>query len=306
MRTTARRGLTFAAALASTLVMLPGAIAAPPPIVVSDSHGGVGTTLHQAGTPGGTGKATNGADTVRARGAGAACSYADTAVAAVDASVTPVTAGTLNEAAGSGLAGDPTQGRFVTRTCGGAPTVVWVPNGAAAGPAGVPLVTPEMLAQDARNLLPIPVPTVAINGWGPGASLVQMPTWWWVTNADGTLTQRTSLGAVWAEVTATPTTSTWTPNTPVDAPVTCNGMGIAWAQGMSEEQAGHCAITYTTASFRRLAGDDQTFDSSLEVTWKVTWVGSGGTGGVLEPLSMAADMPMQVYERQILNQPSTP
>ena len=137
----------------------------------------------------------------------------------------------------------------------------------------MPTVTPAMLAADARNLLPIPVPAVQTNGWGPGAALVNLPTWWWVTNANGSLTQRTSLGAVWAEVTATPVTSTWTPNTPSDAPVTCTGMGIAWQQGMSEDQAGHCAVTYTTASFRRLAGADQAFPSSLEVTWKVTWVG---------------------------------
>ncbi|ABS06100.1 hypothetical protein [Kineococcus radiotolerans] len=304
-----RRGLTAAAALVSTLVVLPSAVAddGVPPVVVSNSHGGVGTTVHQTGTPGGSGKAANGAQTVRARGAGSTCSYNDTVVTSTGGTaVTPAGAGRANENAGTGLVGDSTQGRFVTRFCGGASTVIWVPNGAVAGPAGVPTVTPEMLAQDARNLLPIPVPAYATNGWGPGASLVNMPTWWWVTNASGSLTQRTSLGAVWAEVTATPLTSTWTPNTPTDNPVTCTGMGIAWRDGMSEEQAGHCAVTYTTASFRRLAGADQAFNSQLSVTWRVTWVGSGGTGGTLAPLSMDADIPMQVYERQILNKPPTP
>lgn len=302
---TRRRGLYLAAALASTMVVLPTAAAEVlPPIVVSSSHGGVGTTLHEVGKPGGSSRAPNGASTVSARGAGPVCSYQDTPVSAVGGagpSVTPIGASHANEAAGTGLVGDSTQGRFVTRSCGGQSTVVWVPNGAASGPAGLPTVTPAMLAADARNLLPIPVPTVQTNGWGPGAALVNLPTWWWVTNANGSLTQRTSLGAVWAEVTATPVTSTWTPHTPSDAPVTCTGMGIAWQQGMSEDQAGHCAVTYTTASFRRLAGADQAFPSSLEVTWKVTWVGSGGTGGTLAPLAMDADVPMQVYERQILN-----
>lgn len=294
-------------ALAATgsLTTAPAASADDGPVRVGIGTGGVATTIHQPAKPGRSDRAANGAATVNASGGGPVCSYSDTPVTGAGVSVTPVGAGSLDEAAGSGLAGDPTQGRFVTRSCGGQITVVWVPNGGAVGPAGVPTVTPAMLAADARNLLPIPVPAVQTNGWGPEASLVNLPTWWWVTNATGALTQRTSLGAVWAEVTATPVTSTWTPDTPLDAPVTCTGIGIAWQQGMSEDQAGHCAVTYTTASFRRLAGDDQAFPSSLEVTWKVTWVGSGGTGGTLQPLAMDTDIPMQVYERQILNEAPT-
>ena len=39
------------------------------------------------------------------------------------------------------------------------------------------------------------------------------------------------------------------------------------------------------------------------MTWRVTWVGSGGTGGELPLMTTETDIPLTVYERQAINVP---
>ena len=121
---------------------------------------------------------------------------------------------------------------------GGGRVVLWVPDGAdSPAPAGAVLVTPAMLAQEARNTLQLPEPAVGVNpdGLNQNPALVNLPTWWWVTNGEP-LTQRTSLGGVWAEVTAEAVASTWT--TSDGERTECAGLGMAWAPGDEGAPAG--------------------------------------------------------------------
>src|SRR6201999_1256503 len=73
--------------------------------------------------------------------------------------------------------------------------------------------------------------------------LTGMPTWFWLDPASwGPVTARAELPGVWAEVTATPTTSVWTPGDG-GAPVTCTGPGRAHPGGDTIET--DCGHTYT-------------------------------------------------------------
>lgn len=175
---------------------------------------------------------------------------------------------------------------------GGGRLVMWVPeNGGVEAPPGAVLVTPAMLAQEARNALQLPEPAVGVSpdGLNENPALVNLPTWWWVTNGEP-LTQRTSLGAVWAEVTAEAVASAWVTS---DGDRTeCAGLGMAWAPGMRDLQPGSCSHTYTHAN-----ADEQ---AQIQVVWRVSWVGSGGAGGTLEPFILSSTQAVPVYERHAI------
>lgn len=170
--------------------------------------------------------------------------------------------------------------------------MLWIPavDGAAA-PAGVPLVSPALLAQEARNSLQLPNPTVGVSpdGANQNPALVRLPTWWWVTNGEP-LVQRTALGPVWAEVTAEAVSSVWVAGDGTRSE--CSGLGMAWARGMDEYERGSCSHTYTRANASEVA--------EVQVVWRVSWVGSGGTGGTLDPFTLLASQPIPVYERQAI------
>lgn len=195
------------------------------------------------------------------------------------------------DGSGEAAGGD---GSYVMRDCtpsGGGRVIMWIPNGAAPGPAGVPTVIPDVLAQEARNLLRLPLPAVGVSpdGANENPALVNLPTWWWVANA-GVLTQRTAVGPVWAEVTAEPVSSAWVAGD--GGRSDCAGLGIAWRPGSSESQPGSCRHTYSEANAEEQA--------QIQVTWRVTWVGSGGSGGTLTPMTMTMTQAVPVYERQAI------
>lgn len=158
--------------------------------------------------------------------------------------------------------------------------------------AGVlpPQVTPEQLAQRALNALQLPDPQVDLSP-SPDIvayQLVNLPTWWAVENW-APQTQRTQLGPVFAEVTATPV-STRFDGGDGSAPVTCNRRGVKWRSGLPEELPQACRFTYQRANEQVAA--------TISMTWRVTWVGSGGTGGTLPPQTTSSKQPLTVYERQ--------
>lgn len=186
-------------------------------------------------------------------------------------------------------------GAYVRRDCtasGGARSLLWVPAGdAAAAPAGVPAVTPAILAEEARSLLALPSPEVGVSpdGLNANPALVNLPTWWWVENARP-LSQRTEVGPVWAEVTAQPVASSWV--TSDGERTDCAGLGMAWAPGMAELEPGSCSHTYTRANAEEVA--------EVQVVWRVTWVGSGGASGTLEPFTIPGSVEVPVYERHAI------
>ena len=277
------------------IVMLLGTSpAAANPTVTPDGGDGVATGIQTPGASGNPGVGSGGgASNVGAGSSGgggsAPCSY--TALTPAEA----LAAGLLSPDNGGVDNVQRTDGSFVRRDCtasGGGQTVLWVPAGDGAGaPAGVPVVTPAMLAQEARNLLQLPTPAIGVNpdGANQNPALVRLPTWWWVTNGEP-LTQRTAVGSVWAEVTAEAVSSTWVAGDGTRSE--CPGLGMAWARGMDEYERGSCSHTYTRSNASEVAG--------VEVVWQVSWVGSGGTGGTLEPFTLSATQAVPVYERQAI------
>lgn len=178
-------------------------------------------------------------------------------------------------------------GGWVLRTCSdGSVGIAWVP--------ALPRVEPiEQLAQRASNRLPLPLPAPKFNPARPSsagpATLVAIPTWFWV---DGwtPVRQRTQAGGVWAEVTATPVAATWYPGDG-SPPVRCR-VNVAWN---AQAAPSSCEHTYVRSSAGLPAN---VYTARVIVTWQVTWHGTGGRSGSLPLMQRQATFPIAVAERQ--------
>ena len=169
----------------------------------------------------------------------------------------------------------------------------------AAGCATV--TTPAMLAQTAFKQLvflqPVfhrsPDETKKINGLP--YSWVNLWLFAWTNAASWKPMSKTAAtpdGTVWATVTATPTTLTYTPGDG-HAPVVCNGPGRPWvtSDGFEPPSQGACGYKYTDISHHPLT-------VTLTETWSISWVGSGGTSGTITP-PMTASTSGQLNVMQI-------
>jgi hypothetical protein len=47
--------------------------------------------------------------------------------------------------------------------------------------------------------------------------------------------------------------------------------------------------------------NDRFFTVTVTTTWRVTWVGAGGSGGALAPLSTSTTFPLAVAQRQTVS-----
>ncbi len=219
------RGATgLVAALLVWLVPTSGAAAEPRVERGGGDSGTVGTEITVPGAPGRSGQGVpEQASVVSARGP-APCTFRPLSPEEA------LAAGLLSPDDGGVENLWDTGGQYVLRDCrasGGSQLVMWVPDvEGSASPAGVGSVTPEVLAQEARSTLQLPEPAVGVSpdGANQNPALVNLPTWWWVTNGDE-MTQRTALGGVWAEVTAEPVSSAWVSGRSalVSASPTCRG-----------------------------------------------------------------------------------
>lgn len=188
----------------------------------------------------------------------------------------------------SGAPAGPGPGGWVVRRCSdGSLDSAWVP--AAPLTAAV-----EQLAVQATNRLPLPLPVPRFDPSRPSsagpATLVNIPTWFWVERWEP-VRQRTQAGAVWAEVVATPVAATWDPGdgSPV---VRCTGPGTAWSAGASKTA---CEHTYVRSS----AGEPSNlYTGRVTVTWRVSWQGSRGRAGTLPLMERQTEFPIAVLERQ--------
>lgn len=168
---------------------------------------------------------------------------------------------------------------------------------APAGPAGgAPAVTPAQLAITTWQTLPIPLPEVSTAPPRGSDGLVGLAEWFWVTNWTSH-TGTATAGAVWAQVTAKPTTLSISPGQG-QASVSCPGPGTAYNPSISAvAQHPTCSYQYTRSS----AGmPGSAYTVTVTVTWGGTWVGSGGAGGVLPPLTRTTSFQLRVAEAQAL------
>ncbi|MBO0831333.1 MAG: hypothetical protein J2P29_05120 [Actinobacteria bacterium] len=145
--------------------------------------------------------------------------------------------------------------------------------------SGAAQVTPQQLMRRALGELQVPLLRPATAPPPGSDGLVGLPEWFWIARVAWFPRNVTvSAGAVWATVTATPGNLTFEPGAGI-SPVSCPGPGTAYdPRKPAADQHTDCSYTYIRPS-AGLAGN--VYQASLTVTWRVSWTGSGGAGGLL-------------------------
>ena len=195
-----------------------------------------------------------------------------------------------------GVSWPPPRGKhWALMECGAgtAPQALLVPNG-----TGSPPVTPQQLVHalgglDVPYLRPVTAPPRGTDG------LVGLPEWFWVPVSEWHMRSVTvAAGPVWATVTAAPLSLSFQPGAGL-SPVTCRGPGAAYnRQKPAAQQHTNCSYTYLQPS-AGLPGND--YRASVTVTWRITWTGSGGAGGVLDPgLAVPVGFSIRVAQAEAL------
>lgn len=174
-------------------------------------------------------------------------------------------------------------------------SLIWLAEGPDAGPSPAELA---LRAVDSVSL-PEPVvrrsPTEANSADGVPYTWVNLWTWVWTEQTSWrTFSARAEAGAVWAEVTLTPTKLVYSPGDGGKA-VTCSGPGRAWTEAdqNSAPSGGGCGYRY-----RRVTESPLT--ARLGIEWTVTWRGSGGTGGTLPPMTTESTSTFAVQQIQVV------
>jgi hypothetical protein len=177
-----------------------------------------------------------------------------------------------------GLSWPPPRGKhWALMECGAgaAPQAVLVRN-----VTGAPAVSPRQLLVHAYGELYVPHLRPATAPPRGTDALVGLPEWFWVPAGEWHARSVTvTAGAVWATATAAPVSLTFLPGAGL-SPVTCTGPGAAYNRHLpAAQQHTNCSYTYLQSSAGLPGNADR---ASVTVTWRITWTGSGGTGGVLD------------------------
>jgi hypothetical protein len=199
--------------------------------------------------------------------------------------------------------GPGTPGRWVVVSCPGqqadlpegalewVPTVSTPPPSAAAGPS----------AAAARAAASIVLPALPIQLDPVSFSVVQFPTWLWVDPDLWHPYEATATaGGVTATATATPETVRWTMGD--GGVVECDGPGTPYRIDVSASlQSTSCSYVYTRPSDEGPGvdgeGNEGAFVVSATVTWRVTWVAVGASGGgTLPSLRTTSTTPVRVEQ----------
>jgi hypothetical protein len=192
-------------------------------------------------------------------------------------------------------------GRWYDVNCSDGSTYLGVYVPPASGSVPPDVVLAGSLARSVTSRLQLPEPTVgrSPSGW----ALVGLPTWLWVEPGSWQeLGQRTSAGPVWAELVATPVSTTWDPGDGSE-PFTCAGSGTVYDRARPESvQSTDCSYTYRRSSAEQPqtgAGEnDRFFTVTVTTRWQVRWTGTGGSGGTLPALTRSSSFPVAVAQRQ--------
>ena len=164
---------------------------------------------------------------------------------------------------------------------------------------GAPEVTPQELLVQALGELRIPYPRPATAPPRGRDGLVGLPEWFWVPAGQWrTLRVTVTAGPVWATVTAVPVGLTFQPGAGL-SPVSCAGPGTAYDPHTSAvRQHTDCSYTYFQPSAGQPGG---AYHASLTATWRISWVGSGGAGGLLDAaLAVPAGFDVPVAQGEAL------
>jgi hypothetical protein len=167
---------------------------------------------------------------------------------------------------------------------------------------GAPRITPQQLLQQALSELQIPTLRPSTAPPRGKDALVGLPEWFWVPAADWHPRSVTvSAGPVWATATATPVGLSLEPGGGLPA-VGCRGPGIAYKPGKpASEQRSPCSYVYDQSS---VGQPGNAYQASVIITWRVSWTGSGGAGGVLTgglPVPFSFALPVAQGEALVSN-----
>jgi hypothetical protein len=146
---------------------------------------------------------------------------------------------------------------------------------------GRPAVTPQQLLQVAIGELAPPAlplrtaPPAGMDG------LVGLPEWFWVPAAQWrTVSVTVRAGPIWATALATPEQLSFEPGGGLSG-VSCPGPGQPYQPRLpASAQHTACSYTYVQSSYGQ---PGSAYRAALVVSWRVTWTGSGGAGGVVNP-----------------------
>jgi enoyl reductase len=164
-------------------------------------------------------------------------------------------------------------------------------------------VTPEVLAELAYAEVRVPSTKVTL---APAAQTkVNLPTWAWLDAADFkpvSVTASVPVIGIAATATAVPTSLRIEPGTEDAVTYPASGVcaindgriGEPYAKGKADRTP-PCGVKYLRSS------GDGTYPLQATVTWKITWTGTGGTGGDLPDGTFGATQDVAVQEIQAVN-----
>ena len=222
-----------------------------------------------SGSPGGSG---SGSTVIHGGPAGPQCTYTMITTAEAEQANMPP--------------GGPTPGNWYFVNCPGEELLiqngglVWIPTGTPIRP-GPPAVTPEQVAAQAAASITLPSPVVATD---PNqVTEANLATWVWIRAGFWHSRSVTaSVDGVSATATATPVSVTY--NMGDGGGFICNGPGTAYQPDVpAAQQHSSCTYTYRTSSAGQPSVDGNpdhgAFTVTATVTWSVSWVSVGSSGG---------------------------
>jgi hypothetical protein len=180
-------------------------------------------------------------------------------------------------------------GRWLIHYCPGDDLLALV-----GGPGLVPeggRADPAALAEEARRAVPISSPAIHTSPDGDRRLYTQVATWLWVDDSwwqPYTIT--VTAGRVTTTLTATPRRAVW--DTGDGGGVPCEGPGVAWQPGMSDD-ATYCKHTYRHSSAGRPGG---AYPLTVTIEFDVSWTSNIGAAGGLAGVTRTATREVQVGE----------
>ncbi len=171
---------------------------------------------------------------------------------------------------------------------------VWLPQ----PPAGLP-PAPAQLAQRAEASFKFSKPSghrspsENLRYRGYPFSYVNLWLFYWTNRSTWkTFTATAKAGGNWATVTAKPMSLTYDPGDGSSS-VSCGGPGRAWTNedGNNPPSGAACGYQYEQVTSSPIT-------STQTITWKITWIGSGGTSGTLPEQSTSTPGQLNVMQIQ--------
>ncbi|MEX2652893.1 MAG: hypothetical protein WD473_10690 [Acidimicrobiia bacterium] len=156
-----------------------------------------------------------------------------------------------------------------------------------------PPVPPEAIRDVAAARLEPPQPDPETSPSLTSQTFVQVPTWLWLDPASWSpIEVSETRGLTTVTVRATPTHTRWVMGD--GGGVTCDGPGVVWTSGASEE-ATDCSYMYEHSSYGEPEGR---FEASVAVSWEFEWWINDVYQGVFGTVDLSAGFDVAVGEIQ--------